>query len=137
MDKRLREMREYSGSIVKAEATETEKRAVDFANRLIVIGEILSDPFAGRGLSPRQSQIARLIARGKTYDEVAEELDIAYSTVKHTLSAATDKMGVENSRELTEIVFQQIEGVLAASRKTEDLTEKRKRVMNEISAALR
>jgi DNA-binding NarL/FixJ family response regulator len=50
-------------------------------------------------LSPRQSQIMRLRARGLTTKEIAHELGISVVTVKNNITFAYAKLGVENLAE--------------------------------------
>lgn len=48
----------------------------------------------GGGLSPRETEILRLVARGRTNAEIGSELHIAESTVKTHLLRAFAKLGV-------------------------------------------
>ena len=52
---------------------------------------------AGRpALSPRETQVLRLVAAGRDNPDIARELVISPSTVKRHVEAILDKLGVEN-----------------------------------------
>src|SRR5689334_618333 len=51
-------------------------------------------------LTPRQEQIALLVAAGSTNVEVATRLAISAHTVKHHLRGVFDRLGVASRREL-------------------------------------
>jgi DNA-binding CsgD family transcriptional regulator len=59
-----------------------------------------SPPSAPGDLSPRALECARLAARGKTDDEIADALGISTSTVSRELRAAYRAFGVRGRREL-------------------------------------
>jgi DNA-binding NarL/FixJ family response regulator len=48
-------------------------------------------------LEPREFQIATLISRGRTNQEIANELGIAYKTVKNNCARIWPKLGVFES----------------------------------------
>ncbi len=50
-------------------------------------------------LSERELQILRLIAAGKTYQEIARELIVAVSTVQHYVKSLYPKLGVHSGLE--------------------------------------
>lgn len=52
-------------------------------------------------LSPRQQQVADLVAQGKRETEIAEALGISFHTVKVHKSLIYRKLGVRNAVELT------------------------------------
>lgn len=52
------------------------------------------------GLTPRQSQIAALVAKGKLNKEIAEELAISFDTVRSHLRLARKTLGARNRTEL-------------------------------------
>ena len=52
-------------------------------------------------LSPRELEIVRLVAQGKTNKEIALEMTVAPSTVKDYLANACHKVGVTNRTALT------------------------------------
>lgn len=51
-------------------------------------------------LSFRERELVRMAAQGKSYKEIAGELNISLNTVKHHLSSAYHKLGVRNRGEL-------------------------------------
>lgn len=55
-------------------------------------------------LSPRQREVARRIARGRSATEVAAELGIAASTVRHHLRAVYRRLGVHRRAELASLL---------------------------------
>jgi DNA-binding CsgD family transcriptional regulator len=59
------------------------------------------------GLTIRQIEVLRLVARGQTDAEVAEKLFISHRTVGQHLRNAYDKLGVNNRTEATRIVVEQ------------------------------
>ena len=52
------------------------------------------------GLTPRESQIAGLIARGSTYKEIAAELDISPNTVSNHVATIYRKTGTRSKVEM-------------------------------------
>ncbi len=81
---------------------------------LRAIREILDDPFAGRGLTPRQAVISGMRARGRSHRSIAEELGIQENTVKNTLYQSRVRLGVVSEGSLTHILIRQISAVLDA-----------------------
>lgn len=62
---------------------------------------VLPDPEEGADLTPRELDVARLVAGGASNKRVAAELGIAESTVKLHLHRAFEKMGVRNRTQLS------------------------------------
>lgn len=56
-------------------------------------------------LSPREQQIVYLLARGRLYKEIADELGIREGTVKVHIHNIYEKLHVSNSREAIDTVF--------------------------------
>ncbi len=81
------------------------------ALKLATIEDILEDPMAGQGLTPRQSEIARYLARGFTNKEIAKVLEIAESTVKTTIRRMSKKVKLR-PREYARAMARSIEAVL-------------------------
>jgi DNA-binding NarL/FixJ family response regulator len=81
------------------------------ALKLATIEEVLMEPFAGHDLTPRQSEIAYLLARGFTTSEIAKNLDIANSTVKTTIGRIGKKIKLR-PREFPRAMARSIEAVL-------------------------
>ncbi len=78
------------------------------------IREILEDPFAGRGLTDRQGQIAGMRARGRSIRSISEELVITENTVKNHLRTARLRLGAGSRESLSSILIRQISAVLDA-----------------------
>jgi len=57
-------------------------------------------------LSPRELEVARLVAQGRTNAEVAAELFIAAGTVKNHLAGIQQKLGVRNRVEIAAWVWE-------------------------------
>ena len=55
-------------------------------------------------LTPRQREIADLMAKGQTFGAIARELGIVEGYVKRRMSDAYRKVGVRNGRELVELL---------------------------------
>lgn len=55
-------------------------------------------------LSEREAEVLDLLLRGRTREEIAEELVISTWTVKNHASSVYDKLGVHSARELTALV---------------------------------
>lgn len=58
------------------------------------------EPLRGAGLTPRQREVAALLAAGATNPEVARALDISHNTAKTHARAVLGKLGVGSRREL-------------------------------------
>jgi PAS domain S-box-containing protein len=57
-------------------------------------------PASGRSLSRREREIVRLVARGESGPEIAEELGIAHDTVRTHVRNAMDKLGARSRAHL-------------------------------------
>jgi DNA-binding CsgD family transcriptional regulator len=57
------------------------------------------------GLTPRESEVARLLTRGASNDEIARALWISRYTVKDHVKAIYAKLGVANRAELSAKLF--------------------------------
>ncbi|MGZ4401192.1 MAG: helix-turn-helix transcriptional regulator, partial [Gaiellaceae bacterium] len=62
-----------------------------------------ADGEAGRRLTPAETRIAELVARGLTNREVAGELVVAVHTVEAALTRIYDKLEVRSRSELTRV----------------------------------
>lgn len=51
------------------------------------------------GLSPRESEVLELLAKGKSYKEVSKELDITFHTVAHYAKQIYNKLAVNSKSE--------------------------------------
>ena len=63
-------------------------------------GAVFAESCARAGLTPRESQIAGLIARGSTYKEIAAELDISPNTVSNHVATIYRKTGTRSKVEM-------------------------------------
>jgi DNA-binding CsgD family transcriptional regulator len=63
----------------------------------------LAASFEKYGISPRESDIIRLIAEGKTNREISDELFISLQTVKDHVHRIFRKTGVKNRVQLTNL----------------------------------
>jgi two-component system invasion response regulator UvrY len=57
------------------------------------------------GLSPREFEVFRLRAEGKSVNEIAELLNVSPKTVGHHSTSVNQKTGVSNSAELTRLAI--------------------------------
>jgi DNA-binding CsgD family transcriptional regulator len=60
------------------------------------------------GLSPRQRQVAALVARGCSDKEIAERLAISYATVRTHVQRVYFKLGINGRVALTRILQRQV-----------------------------
>ena len=60
-----------------------------------------------RPLTQRDMEIMRLLADGKSLNQIAEALGVAYKTVANTLSRIKDKLGVSQTADLIRIAIGQ------------------------------
>ena len=51
-------------------------------------------------LSPRERQVARRIGKSMTVQEIADDLDLSYDTVKKYLDRIRDKLGLRRKTEI-------------------------------------
>lgn len=79
------------------------------ALRAVAAGETAFDPRhpkrpAGRGpLSPREREVLKLVAAGRTNREIADELHVGSETVKTLLARTFTKLGVKRRAEAVEV----------------------------------
>jgi DNA-binding NarL/FixJ family response regulator len=71
-----------------------------FAGRLDTAVALVADPELD-GLTDREREVLRLIARGYLYKEIARRLSISPKTVEHHVSAVLRKLQLSNRHELT------------------------------------
>jgi DNA-binding CsgD family transcriptional regulator len=62
-------------------------------------------PSALTGLSPRELQVLRLVAEGKTSKEIAVMLDLGLQTVRSYRKTMMKKLGVNNIAGLTQVAL--------------------------------
>jgi DNA-binding CsgD family transcriptional regulator len=58
-------------------------------------------PFGAR-LTARELEVARLVARKRSNNEIARALEISVRTVHHHVEAVFNKLGLQTRRQLTE-----------------------------------
>ena len=70
-------------------------------------GEMDASPASGaiEGLSPRELQVLRLVAEGKTSKEIAALLDLGLQTVRSYRKTMMKKLGVNNVASLTQLAL--------------------------------
>lgn len=71
-----------------------------FAGRVDTAVALVADPELD-GLTDREREVLRLIARGYMYKEIARRLTISPKTVEHHVSAVLRKLQLSNRHELT------------------------------------
>ena len=59
----------------------------------------------GYGLTPREVEVTRLIARGLSTDEIASTLFLSRHTIRDHLKSIFEKVGVSSRSELTSRLF--------------------------------
>ena len=64
-----------------------------------------AEPSGLEGLSPRELQVLRLVAEGKTSKEVADILDLGLQTVRSYRKTMMKKLGVNNVASLTQLAL--------------------------------
>jgi DNA-binding CsgD family transcriptional regulator len=60
------------------------------------------------GISERESEVAALLARGRTYSEIADELCVSHSTIKTHVAHLYEKSGARNRVELLNLLSPRI-----------------------------
>ena len=56
------------------------------------------------GLTSAELKIARMVARGMSYKEIARELNRSFSTVDHQLRSVRDKLGAPSTARLVRML---------------------------------
>ncbi|MCS0504720.1 response regulator transcription factor [Ancylobacter mangrovi] len=78
----------------------------DLAMQVAMLGTSRAAPLAD--ITPRELQTLALLAEGKDYTRIAEELGISYKTVANTSSQLRVKLGAETLPELVRLAIQYI-----------------------------
>ena len=65
-----------------------------------------------RCLTPAELKVARLVASGLSYKEVARQLDRSVSTIDHQLRSIREKLGVRSTGRLTHLLNERAEELL-------------------------
>jgi two-component system, NarL family, invasion response regulator UvrY len=87
--------------------TGTHYLSDDLAIQVALVGTgVRRDPLAN--LTPRELQTLALLAEGKAYGRIADELRVSYKTVVNTCSDLKQKLGVKNLPELIRAAVQHL-----------------------------
>lgn len=76
------------------------------AGFVLDINENITDESGIGRLTPRQREVARLIARGYTYRETASSLGISVKTLENHISSIFEKLGVASRHELSALAYE-------------------------------
>lgn len=57
------------------------------------------------GLSPRETEVVKMVSTGCTYKEVSEELGITHSTVKNVIQKAKEKLNLTSSKDIAKLII--------------------------------
>lgn len=76
----------------------------DTARKLAISQISPGDPM--EQLTPRETEILRLLGQGKSLNAIAESLGVAYKTVANTCSLMKTKLGVERTADLIRLVLE-------------------------------
>jgi DNA-binding CsgD family transcriptional regulator len=60
---------------------------------------------SARGLTVREAQVALEIAQGRTDQEIAESIGVAFSTVRTHIRRVYEKLGVHNRTSLAHLIY--------------------------------
>ena len=55
------------------------------------------------GLTPRETEIARMISTGRTYEEISEALGIKRSTINNFLQKVKEKLHLGSSKDICKL----------------------------------
>ncbi|MFB3905016.1 MAG: LuxR C-terminal-related transcriptional regulator [Acidobacteriota bacterium] len=92
----------FVGLAVIARSTSSLRRA--FAQVQASAPPFLDALLRERGLTPRETEIARLIVKGYVNKEIAAQLDIGYGTVKNHAYSLYGKLGITSRFELIKLL---------------------------------
>jgi two-component system, NarL family, nitrate/nitrite response regulator NarL len=98
-DQSLAEAVRVLESVARDESPCSPRTAAALLRRVAVLSAQREPPGPPDGLTPRESQIAGLIARGRSNKEIARELCIEISTVKNHVHHMLEKLGVRGRAE--------------------------------------
>lgn len=85
------------------------------SEKVVTIRKLLADPFAGHGLTEKESEAARLIALGLSREEAAMFLKISEPALYARLKGVCRKLKIENSKQLTKELFKRLTAILSNS----------------------
>ena len=69
--------------------------------RQLVAGSRSSSSAAGDGLTPRETEVLRLVATGRSYRQIAEQLVVSHRTVQNHVQNILGKLHLNNRVQLT------------------------------------
>jgi DNA-binding NarL/FixJ family response regulator len=98
-DQSLAEAVRVLESIARGESPCSPRTAAALLRRVAVLSAQRKPPRPPDGLTPRECEIAGLIARGRSNKEIARELCIEISTVKNHVHHMLEKLGVRGRAE--------------------------------------
>lgn len=98
-DQSLAEAVRVLESAVCGESQCSPRAAAALLRRVAMLSAQREPPGPQDGLTPREIEIARLIARGRSNKEIARELCIEISTVKNHVHHMLEKLGVRSRAE--------------------------------------
>ena len=91
--------REDIAELIRTCQSAAERHGVDDSSNTLPSQEATSN----NALTSRQTEILQLFARGLSYQEVGEQLNVTTKTIKNHASAIYERLGVKNK---TEAVFE-------------------------------
>lgn len=96
-------IREVAAGEVRFSRAVLDRIALDTSGPRVVSG----DTARVEGLTARELEVVRLIARGHHQKQVATDLEISIKTVQHHLTAAMDKLGIHDRVELARFAIRE------------------------------
>ncbi|QRM55226.1 response regulator transcription factor [Sinorhizobium sp. BG8] len=94
------------------EAIQTIRAGKPYLNHEIAVQVAILGPRQSSGLhgdlSPRELQTLALLAEGKPYAEIAQDLNVSYKTVANNCSQLKEKLGARNLPELIRMAIQYV-----------------------------
>ena len=93
------------------EAFETVRRGTPYlshsiAMQIAMLGARHDGSSSRPELTPRELQVLALVAKGKNYEQIGDELGISYKTVANTCSQLKMKLGAHNLAELIRMALE-------------------------------
>ena len=73
--------------------------------KIETLKKLIDHPFAGRGLTAKQAEAARLIAFGYSWKDAQKELDITKQALGARLKVACEKLKISSPKMLTREFF--------------------------------
>lgn len=94
-------------ALAGANVTETHEDAPNASEELVrIVAARCNEVGDQYGLSPRERDVLRLLAQGRTSGAIQEELTLAASTVKTHMQHIYAKVGVNDRQQLMEEIFE-------------------------------